>query len=173
MHAIAGPKEHLRSNGCSLTKSTRQLRSQLHLVHCQRVFKCLSICVYSPKFHSLHLAKVYRNTASNAFYFHNLLKPDLQPASNHSVDGVASSSTYPDDLDLSVTSCTDNMHLRSRQCATSKVAYQKALTNWTKSIVARVRQGHRDATSACLLPRQKRLRKFGALTNAAFDGNRY
>jgi len=35
---------------------------------------------------------------------------DLQPAGNHSVDGVASSSTYPDDLDLSVTSCTDDMH---------------------------------------------------------------
>lgn len=35
------------------------------------------------------------------------LQPDLQSAGNHSVDGVASSSTYPDNLDLGVTSCSD------------------------------------------------------------------
>lgn len=35
------------------------------------------------------------------------MRPDRQPTGNHSVDGVASSTTYPDDLDLRITACID------------------------------------------------------------------
>lgn len=36
------------------TKSTCELSSHLHFVHCQGVFQCLSICIECPKLNSLH-----------------------------------------------------------------------------------------------------------------------